>query len=146
MRPKWGWAGADRGENEGPHTVTALAQSGKQRYWDVQGGKRISTELFLVSFFGSYLLQHLPCTCSPIEHRWHDRLSPPILVRGQAGEAWGMEKHLPALQKGLGSGISSDKYFPCKNLFNTAKRNLYLLRIAPVLRKMTVFCVAATKP
>lgn len=79
---------------------------------------------FLASTWLWHLLQHLPCTCSPAaEQRWHGRLSPASSSKDLLGtEARGMEKPLPALQKAVRSGVSSDEYFLVYNLLNSVKR------------------------
>lgn len=60
--------GAGGGQCEHPHIVTALSHSEKQRYWDVQGQKRVFTGLFMESFLAHTclypFLKNLPCTCS----------------------------------------------------------------------------------
>lgn len=65
-----------------------------------------------------------PAPAAPAaEQRWHGRLSPASSSKDLLGtEAGGMEKPLPALQKAVRSGVSSDEYFLVYNLLNSVKR------------------------
>lgn len=84
---------------------------------------------FLASTWLWHLLQHLPCTCSPSSRAalaWQAQSC--VLLQGLVGyRSWGMEKPLPALQKAVRSGVSSDEYFLVYNLLNSVKRTCAFL-------------------